>query len=627
MKKTLLILLLIVISTLSVNAQLYLRKKLSVIPYLSYANGMIWSQNSELKKNTNIFISFIPNGKWQLKEKHMKKYFEKIHIQQRHSKITPVRISSNKYDNQISSFTIEIDIDDIALHEPITLSIGEHQSCNLLIPEQNWPGYTELMNHKTAGFSKFYNRQYIHSLEEFNYLFQPDPQNHCVSFYDDVIRIYGKCINLFLSSNKHKVNIIEMDSMQRVNEEMLIKIASFSDSLQTLTNISETYLSIINTAEADKIIENIEQQKSNVSRIQSNIEKLYDEKQMIFFINNDYTIYQFHLYMDILAKLLIERGDISEINKIERIGIKLIDDIPGAKDELMTLNWFDDFCNKVEVLNKNITDNECIFQEDLLQHFDSLKNSEPEPYSQIFRAFNILAKGDIKGFIDNLSLALEKSTDLNNIFSMEMWLISYNASIDDIPIEILNQINIGLDYLKQNNLTAAEYEFDIVRRKTNTFAPANYYYGLLKHKFKETESANIFFENALSEYPGYISPRIFRLDNFIDNRDFTTAINEVDIALSINKYWIYYYYKAKILYHMNQYEEAKKVCINYCMELNEMNFDLMILMGDIYFKTSDLNTAKKYYHLGGLIKPEEPIFIERMTIINKQLHLENTNSG
>ncbi len=627
MKKILLFLLLIVISTLSANtSKLYLKKKLSVTPYLSYANGKKWSQNVELNKDTNIFISFIPNGKWKFKEKHRKKYFENILLQQRHSTITPVRLSSNKYDNQISSFIIEINIDDIALHEPITLSLGEHQSCNFTISEHNWPGYAELMNHKTTGFSKFYSKQYLHSMEEFNYLFQPDPKNHCLSFYDDVIRIYGKCINLFLSSNKHNVNIIEMDSMQRVNEELLIKIASFSDSLQALTNISETYLSIINSSEADKITKNIEQQISNISRIQSVIEKKYNIKQMIFFVNNDYTIYQFHLYMDILAKLLIERKKIDEINKIERIDIQLIDNIPSAKEELITLNWFDDFCNKVEVLNKNIKDNECIFLEDLLLHFDSLKKSEPEPYSQIFRAFNILAKGNIKEFIDNINIAMEKSTDIDNIFSMEMWTISYKASTENIPMEILSQINIGLDYLKQNNLVAAEYEFDLVRRKTNTFAPANYYYGLMKHNFQEPIPANIFFEKALLEYPGYISPRIYRLDNCIDNRDFTTAINEVDIALSINTYWIYYYYKAKILYHMNKYEEAKEICINYCMELNEKSFDLMILMGDIYYKTSDLVTAKSYYNLGGLIRPEEPIFIEKMTIINKQLHLENKNS-
>lgn len=628
MKKLLLISFLLFVSILSANpSKLYLKKKLSVIPYLSNSIGMKLDKNTELQKNSNIFISYKPNGTWNLKEKHRKKYFNKIIFQQEDSKITPVRITCNKHDNEISSYTMEIASNMVIFYKPLKLFVGDNQPCGFLIPEQNWPGYNDLMNHKTTGLSNLQNKQYLLALEEFNYFFHTEPQIEHLSFYNNVINFYKQSIQSFLRSNKHKVNILEMDSMQEVNKEMLIEITSHSDSLEILKDISKNFLTVINSDEANKISDNIKQQIFNVSNIHSNIENSFDDKQINFFLKNDYSIYKFHLYLELLAKLLINRNNISEISKIEKISVDLIDNMPNAKEELVSLNWFDDFCNFVEVINRNITDNECLFNENLLLHFDSLKESEPEPYSQIFRAFNILVKGDTKEFIDNLSIIFENSTKTDNILSLEMWLLSYKTSKDIISKEIVNQINSGLNYLEQKELMYAENVFDLVRKKSGTFAPANYYYGLIKHKNLEPIPASIFFEKALLGYPEYNAPRIFLLENYMHNRDFKTALTEVEIALSVNKYWIYYYHKANILYNMDRFDEAKEICMTYCMELNKNNFDLMILIGDIFFKNSDLNNAKKYYHIGGLMKPEEPIFIERMTIINKYIDSEKRNSG
>lgn len=627
MKKSLLLSIILFVSILSANpAKLYLKKKLSVILYLSNSIGVKLDKNTELQKDSNIFISFKPNGTWNLKKKHRKKYFDKIIIQQENSKITPVRVTSNKHDNEISSYTMEIASNMLIFYKPIKLFVGDNQPCGFLIPEQNWPGYNDLINHKTTGLSNLQNKQYILALEEFNYFFHTEPQIEYLSFYNNVISFYKQSIQSFLRSIKHKVNILEMDSMQEVNKEMLVKIISYSDSLEILNDISKNFFAAVNSDEANKISVDIKQQIFEVSDVHSNIENSFDDKQINFFMNNDYSIYKFHLYLELLAKLLINRNSISEINKIENISVDWIDNIPGAKEELITLNWYNDFCNLVEAVNRNITNNECIFNENLMSYLDSLKESEPEPYSQLFRAFTILAEGNIEEFIDKLSIALEKSTDTNIIFSIEMWLLSFNASVDRVPREILNHINTGLNCLKQNDLMAAENEFDLARKKSS-FAPGNYYYGFMKYNNFERTSASIFFERAILGYSKYNAPRILLLDHYMDTNDFEKALNGIEIALSIEKYWIYYYYKANILYQMNRYAEAKEICMNYCMEMNKNNFALMILMGDLFFKTSEFETAKKYYHLAGLMKPLDPIFIGRMNNLNNQSNTRNRNSG
>ena len=66
-----------------------------------------------------------------------------------------------------------------------------------------------------------------------------------------------------------------------------------------------------------------------------------------------------------------------------------------------------------------------------------------------------------------------------------------------------------------------------------------------------------------------------------------------------------------------EYENSTAIIMNSCLSLNDDNFDQYILLGDNYIGLENLEDARLYYQKAGAIDPENEIYSQKMSALQK----------
>jgi cytochrome c-type biogenesis protein CcmH/NrfG len=65
----------------------------------------------------------------------------------------------------------------------------------------------------------------------------------------------------------------------------------------------------------------------------------------------------------------------------------------------------------------------------------------------------------------------------------------------------------------------------------------------------------------------------------------------------------------------NQLEEAKQTVIGKCIEINPLNYDQFLLLGDVYAAQNDIKQARENYLKAGNIRPNSPEYKKKMELL------------
>ena len=152
----------------------------------------------------------------------------------------------------------------------------------------------------------------------------------------------------------------------------------------------------------------------------------------------------------------------------------------------------------------------------------------------------------------------------------------------------------------------------IAVRLSSGFSPPLFFLGRIYHKKEEGFIAERYFGQALEILPDYMAPRLYKIRSLIKLEDYSSALIEVDLALTNLPYWYFYFTKAQILVHLKKYKEARDIILEKCIPLNKYHFDSFILLGEVCILVKDLDCAKDYYLQAGDIDPENPTFSVKM---------------
>jgi tetratricopeptide (TPR) repeat protein len=171
-------------------------------------------------------------------------------------------------------------------------------------------------------------------------------------------------------------------------------------------------------------------------------------------------------------------------------------------------------------------------------------------------------------------------------------------------------------YERAIQYTQAESEYHKAINASVNYALPNFYLGRLYSKQDNTPASDIYINRALEVDPQLIEARLFKINNFIQKEDYSSAIQNVNVALQTNPIWQFYYLRAFLLFKLEQYEDAKTLILQTCIDINSHNIDEYLLLGDIYKALGDIVSSKIYYIEAGKIDSENVEYIERI----KNLH-------
>lgn len=331
--------------------------------------------------------------------------------------------------------------------------------------------------------------------------------------------------------------------------------------------------------------------------------------------------YEFQLYIDIIARMLCNLDTLRTLNGLMPISNNLLDKMPEKKQELVNAEWLDKFNIILDVVNMNIQQKGIVFGDSVMGNLQRQVVDQRQPYHEIFTAFNYM-DNNLPLFKTFLSEAVRKCTDLDLIDNLEMWILSYNLTNNDVDTKIVSRINEGIRLIDGMKWPEAESIFGILTRQANNVAPPWFYEGVIKFENGGQFSAESMFERALEINPGYIAPRLFNFEILHEQGDIDGLLTEVEVAINAYDIWFFHFWKARALYAKEMYNEAIAVIENNCNNMNPWNVEAYFLLGDSYRELTNFDKAEEAYRKTVDVDPymDTSMFDVKMTML---LELKN----
>ena len=315
-----------------------------------------------------------------------------------------------------------------------------------------------------------------------------------------------------------------------------------------------------------------------------------------------------------LARLLLYRETaLAPASPLDSISVSALDRMPERLRLLDELGWREEFVEVAQLLSDQVGDDGTLLGRDALINLWNQRDTEQQPYYYLFKAFGAQAKGDNAAAVENFERAFAKTTDREVLDNLQLWLIAFDLASQSPPEEALALVNEGIRLENSGDLTAARDQFVRATRLFSTFAPAYYHLGrVTMRKDRNAFAARTYFDQALEYDPTYVAPRLADIAFHVDEGEYELALEKLDAALEQRDLWFYHYLRARTLHQMDRNEEALEVIEQRAKPLVALSFDQSILLGDIAKAQNDRDAARDYYRDAGRMRPESPVFNQRM---------------
>jgi hypothetical protein len=346
---------------------------------------------------------------------------------------------------------------------------------------------------------------------------------------------------------------------------------------------------------------------------------MYYKCKMQFLETKTYNLYQFSLFVDVLAQMITHLDTLRLLKGIHPLDMAVLNKIPETKEELNKTGWFKEFELLVGVINQNIKNTGKVFGDSVMNNLQRQSNEQRQPYFEIFLAFNMLEQKEVL-FKDHLKNAIERCSDVVLLSNMEMWILSYKLTAENIDPQTVARINTGIRLIEAKEWLQAESIFDIITRQANTVAPPWFYAGEIKFENQETFSAETMFEMALKLYPQYIAPRIYSLNSLYNQGLYEILLKKTDEAITANNIWYFHFWKAKALFAIKNFKQTIGEINEFCLVRNPWDVGQYFILGDAYVELKDYANAEIAYRKTQEINPfmDSQLFNEKMTFLQSK---------
>jgi len=324
--------------------------------------------------------------------------------------------------------------------------------------------------------------------------------------------------------------------------------------------------------------------------------------------------YEFQLYIDIIARMLCNLDTLKTLNGLLPLNIELLDKMPEKKKVLVDTEWIDNFEIILDVVNLNMHTKGLVFGDSVMGNLQQQVPDQRQPYYEIFTAFNYM-DNNLPLFKTFISEAMRKCTDVDLLDNLEMWILSFNLTFNDVDPKIVFRVNEGIRLINSESWPQAESIFGILTKQANNVAPPWYYEGLIKYENDEVFSAESMFARALEINPEYIAPRKFNFEIQYQQENFEGLLTEVEVAINTYDIWLFHYWKSKALFAKERYRDAISEIENSCIAMNPWDVDAYFLLGDAYRELKNLDKAEEAYRQTVEVDPymDTSLFDEKMT--------------
>lgn len=594
------------LAALSQTTQIVYKKKgnagFSAIITFTDNTGQKTFSPADFKKSEALYFTILPapTAKRQyFKESDLTDYFTRISIEQEDNNLmqssSPKRLAN--VSGKITSVILSFPKSDFKLYEPFTFVDPVDTTEPVTINEIYYPAYDKYKIVFTEAENILGKKEYI---KAFNRLYQletasqSNPEIKAYSFYNKATTDLAKQAVKNYSDSLYQLFLQKHEAfLKKRNKAHLDSCRSVVQAFHYGFTIFEPYLQLKK--------DGIPKLKAAIYDIRKKINSKYDAdklmlKQSILALleTGNYSTYKFSLFVDVLNKMLCHTDSLKIIHGIPPLDINTLNNFPDKTKELVSTGWFNEFNNLVELLNDNIKDQDFIFDPDVISHLRQIDTLEKEPYFEIFSAFNSLDT-NFQNFYPNMNRAMVKCTDSTLLTKLDMWLVSYQLTYEQIDEQNVFEINKGIRQIDSGQWAVAKNTFNIIKRQLNTTAVPWFYMAKIDFHNNELFSAKAQLDKSLQLYPYYLAPRLLTFQSLFSTKQYAELLTESDTAIRTFNIWYFHFIKAFSLYKLHRNQDCINELLTACIPMNRWDLKEYYLLGDAYLQLKNFEKAKEAY--------------------------------
>ena len=443
--------------------------------------------------------------------------------------------------------------------------------------------------------------------------FYRSAKDSLIDFSDKIISLSHRRFTKQLEN--FKLNITD----QNLNQLFVLKDSIFESLIYVDTFLN----SIKNEVDAVSKAINIETQRQFILKNLEKSKLMFRKKKMAIFEEKNYSDYQLKLFTEALSKIITSVNKIKQIASFDSINADHLKNFPLLNKELTEMGWSNDFQSVCKLLNENITKNQYIFNDTVINNFSQNKLNEPQPYYALFTAFNALVKKDKRLFVELVNQCMYAISDKDLLSSLDLYIALVNSESlsNDGYWELIQK---GYNSQTSGSLQEAKLSYEKAEKLSNTGEILFFLIAETNLKLGDRYSAEIYFKRANLMNPKFILPKLYQIEFLIEDKDYETALTLVNEALLNNPIWYFYYKKAVLLGLTGKFNDAKSLLLNNCLPLNPLNYEQYIFLGDVHNALSDTKSAREYYMKAGNIKPNDSAYKNKMESLKQNQETKPT---
>jgi len=582
----------------------------SVRVFFSDKKGGDQVNPDDFRAGEQVFFTIVPtelSEREYFKSSDLEDYFFQIRLMQEGNILTPAAAPAplTSQDGKIMKYVLTYPKAQLVLFKEFSFISPVDTSEAIKLTDEY---YNQFKHYKTIyeeGYNLSHDRKFV---ESFNVLYPVVQAAEIVeevkyyTFYNHLSDILMERAIRGHADSLAKVYLIHSNRFRKdyAYSELLL-CDSVQSKLEKDFVVFEPYMKL-DFPKCASLRADYERMKKEMNTVKAENFDLFKQKKLSFFQNSNYGDFKFGFYLDVIARLVTYRETFVKMNGLDVIDLKLLSKMPDKKTKLEITDWLSDFTIIVNLINDDIKQHHYIFSDSVMSNLFNLHDRHPQPYYEIFRAFNTLSR-DPETFRYNLNEALLHCSDSFLIENLEKWMLCSMITDETTSPKLLENINNGIKLINTKKWKEAAQVFDIITMQASSLAMPWYYSGLIAWENDEKHVAQNRFDMALSQYPNYIAPRIYIFNDLYEKSDYDQLLAKINLAIESQNLWIYQFWKAKTLYAKKQYKEAITCIKDNCMPLNVFEVEAWFLLGDIYYDMKDPKSAREAYQQTQVINP------------------------
>ncbi|QZT38373.1 tetratricopeptide repeat protein [Halosquirtibacter xylanolyticus] len=586
-------------------------KKINSTITITTKTGEGVPKETEFQKSQNIYFKLVPqkgNLLFKFTKRDVDSLKQYLTVVQGKKYFWPSDaevLKTNFPTNEMTGVLLTYDRSNLDITQPFIFSYFDKKTKEIQIKENLWKGYDTFLA-LYEGAKKTVDEDKYAALKSLAAFTPKSPPSMKFSFSADAVALYTSIIKGIVDSYDKGTSEIEaLSADERFNEVNSKKISEMSAKWKTEAPKLVPLLDKENKEQADILVQMTEVNKRFVNLANGYVlQVLYDY---------DYNEYKFELFINTISKLLIFNIPEDYIVDLKPIDLKVLDQLKDEKADLTKYGFTSEFTKLIDLINSNIKQGKYVLDPNVVERLKVLKSKENYPNYEIIDAFNALAQKDVSTFNVKIHKVADVATTHQLVYELSGWMAALYYTEKKVDIQVIKLINEGKKYLETNNIVKAGDTFEMAYRLNRIMPITQYYVGLAYYLQGQEYTGIKFFNNALRIEPSLTIPYVKELEFYIQEEQWNEGLKMTEQALKQHpKSWFFLHSKAKMLYELGKYTEAKTLIRDQMIEIRPQEIGQYFLAGDIYLKQDSLQEARDWYNKAGDIDPTNLMYEEKM---------------